>query len=97
MLTPNIGDKLFLQFTNLAFLAPLAADMVQDDPSARPTSGQVIDRFAALRSKLGWWKLRERPRHGPESEGPPLWEDDYCHPLWTACQIAMFRPAVPRQ
>lgn len=71
--------------------------MVQDDPSKRPTIGEVVDRFAALRSKIKWWKLRVRPIHGPQSEGPSDWEDDYCHPFWTACQIAMCRPAVPRQ
>lgn len=71
--------------------------MVQDDPNVRPTIGEVVHRLAALRAKLGWWKLRARLIHGPESKGPPGWEDGYCHPVWTACQIVMFRPAVPRR
>lgn len=42
------------------FMAPLIADMVQDDPSKRPTIDEVVARFEKLRKALPWWKLRSR-------------------------------------
>ena len=39
-------------------MRPLIADMVQKDPSKRPTMGEVVLRFDALRGGLNNWKLR---------------------------------------
>jgi hypothetical protein len=41
-------------------MRPLIADMVQDDPSKRPTMHEVVQRFDALRAGLNNWKLRSR-------------------------------------
>lgn len=41
-------------------MQPLIADMVQRDPSKRPTMDEVIKRFHAIRSDLSSWKLRSR-------------------------------------
>ena len=41
-------------------MRPLIADMVQRDPSKRPTMGEVIQRFATIRTGLSTWKLRSR-------------------------------------
>lgn len=38
----------------------LIADMVQKDPSKRPTMSEVVQRFDAIRAGLSRWKLRSR-------------------------------------
>ncbi|TFK74321.1 hypothetical protein BDN72DRAFT_833673 [Pluteus cervinus] len=43
------------------FLRPLIQDMVQDDPTKRPTIDEVVTRFEDICKKLGPWKLRSRP------------------------------------
>ena len=41
-------------------MEPLIADMIQSDPSKRPTMDEVMERFHAIRSELSGWKLRSR-------------------------------------
>jgi len=41
-------------------MGPLITDMVQDDPTKRPTMEEVLTRFSEIRGKLGTWKLRSR-------------------------------------
>ena len=41
-------------------MRPLIADMVQKDPSKRPTMDEVVQRFATVRAGLSTWKLRSR-------------------------------------
>jgi len=51
----------FLQKTRgVEFMQPSAADMVQDDPSKRPTIDEVVERFDKILSSLHWWTLRSR-------------------------------------
>jgi len=38
----------------------LIADMVQEDPTKRPTMDEVVSRFSEIRNKLSTWKLRSR-------------------------------------
>ncbi|KAF9230285.1 hypothetical protein BU15DRAFT_91146 [Melanogaster broomeanus] len=42
------------------FIEPLIADMVQPDPTKRPTMDQVVARFDRIRRGLSRWKLRSR-------------------------------------
>ncbi|KAI9461048.1 kinase-like domain-containing protein, partial [Russula earlei] len=42
------------------FMKPLVADMVQDDPTKRPTMEEVVTRFSEIKGKLSTWKLRSR-------------------------------------
>ncbi|RDB25045.1 hypothetical protein Hypma_007489 [Hypsizygus marmoreus] len=42
------------------FMHELVADMVQDDPKARPTMDQVVSRFNDIVLGLSTWKLRGR-------------------------------------
>ncbi|KAL4073734.1 hypothetical protein J3A83DRAFT_4230974 [Scleroderma citrinum] len=44
----------------LQFMGPIIADMVQEDPSKRPTIDEVVTRFEIIRKSLGPWKLRSR-------------------------------------
>jgi len=41
-------------------MQPLILDMVQQDPSKRPTMDEVVKRFRAIWSNLSSWKLRSR-------------------------------------
>ena len=38
----------------------LVTDMVQNDPTKRPTMDEVVTRFTEIRGKIGSWKLRSR-------------------------------------
>jgi hypothetical protein len=42
------------------FMRPLVDDMVQADPTKRPTIDQVVTRFAEIHKGLSSWKLRSR-------------------------------------
>ena len=42
------------------FLEPLVADMVQDDPTKRPTIDEVAARYEKICASLSTWKLRSR-------------------------------------
>ncbi|KAL1746522.1 kinase-like domain-containing protein [Schizophyllum fasciatum] len=44
------------------FMAPLVADMVQNDPAKRPTMDEVVERFNKILGSLSTWKLRSRLR-----------------------------------
>ncbi|KAJ3512549.1 hypothetical protein NLJ89_g3451 [Agrocybe chaxingu] len=48
------------------FLKPLINDMVQEDPTKRPTMDEVVKRFDTIVKGLSGWKLRSRvvPRRG---------------------------------
>ena len=46
---------------------PLVNDMVQDDPSKRPTMDEVVERFEKIRQSLAWWTLRSRLIHQSDS------------------------------
>ena len=48
-------------------MQPLVADMVQTDPSKRPTMDEVVERFETIRRGLGKWKLRSRVVDSDES------------------------------
>jgi len=41
-------------------MQPLIIDMVQQDPSKRPTMDEVVKRFHVIQSDLSSWKLRSR-------------------------------------
>jgi hypothetical protein len=42
------------------FVAPLVADMCQDDPAKRPSMSEVVTRFDEIVQGLSTWKLRSR-------------------------------------
>ncbi|KIJ18440.1 hypothetical protein PAXINDRAFT_167041 [Paxillus involutus ATCC 200175] len=59
-----IGNAIRNYFVDLNhgfdFIQPLIADMVQQDPSKRPTMDEVVKRFDTIRAGLRSWKLRSR-------------------------------------
>ncbi|KAG1753331.1 kinase-like domain-containing protein [Suillus lakei] len=67
-----LGNVIREQFLNtktgFEFLKSLIDDMVQDDPSKRPTMEQAVERFDSIRENLSTWKLRSRVT--ARDEGP---------------------------
>lgn len=55
-----IREGLLKDFNGCDFIKPLITDMVQDDPSKRPTIDEVATRFGAMRKKMGLLMLRSR-------------------------------------
>ncbi|KAJ7151754.1 kinase-like domain-containing protein [Mycena crocata] len=51
------------------FMEPLMADMVNTDPSLRPSMDEVVDRFEELVRGLSSWKLRSRVAKDKHSFG----------------------------
>ncbi|KAJ6625394.1 hypothetical protein B0H10DRAFT_2003291, partial [Mycena sp. CBHHK59/15] len=41
----------------------LVDDMIQEDPTKRPTSSEVLSRFKEIKAGLSSWKLRSRVVH----------------------------------
>jgi serine/threonine protein kinase len=54
------GDEYNNANMGFEFMAPLVTDMVQDEPSKRPTIDEVVTRFEEIRKGLSSWKLRSR-------------------------------------
>lgn len=52
----------------LGFMEPLIADMVHDDPAARPTMDEVVARFEKIYLSLSSWNLRSRVAIGPTED-----------------------------
>jgi hypothetical protein len=48
------------EYNGLEFIEPLILDMVQEDPSLRPTMEQAVSRLETICQGLGSWKLRSR-------------------------------------
>ena len=49
-------------------MAPLVVDMIQEDPSQRPTIDEVIKRFEDVRRTVSPWHLRSRLKLGNETK-----------------------------
>ena len=62
-------------------MEPLVTDMVQNDPTKRPTMDEVVTRFSAIREKLSTWKLRSRIARKYELWPVTAWKsvNHWCH------------------
>jgi hypothetical protein len=54
------ADRQTQKYKGFEFMEPLVTDMVQNDPTKRPTMDEVVTRFSGIRGKLSSWKLRSR-------------------------------------
>ncbi|KAM5533173.1 hypothetical protein V8D89_013129 [Ganoderma adspersum] len=85
----------FLQGTHgIEFMQPLVDDMVQRDPSKRPTIGQVRSRFEELRSSLSERTLRSRVVYRDESAIVGLFKS-LNHYFKTRIRVLRGTPALP--
>ncbi|KAH9969405.1 hypothetical protein BGW80DRAFT_1461696 [Lactifluus volemus] len=55
-----VREDYIQKYAGLDFFKPLVDDMVQEDPTKRPTMDEVVSRFAEIKGKLSTWKLRSR-------------------------------------
>lgn len=89
--TNEFRDK---KFSNVDFVESLVTDMVQSDPSKRPTIAEVVDRFSQIRLSLDWQTLRSRLVPKGESKSDSLW-NSVIHFVRTVGYIITRRSAIP--
>lgn len=80
--------------SGVEFMKPLVDQMVQDDPSKRPTMAEVLIQFDEIRSRLGWWKLTSRLVRKDEPTSTRI-TAPVRHFLRTAVDTLAFRSALP--
>jgi len=60
MRSPNTLMTFTKEYNGLEFIEPLVLDMVQENPSLRPTMEQAASRLEIICQGLSSWKLRSR-------------------------------------
>ena len=75
-------------------MEPLIADMVQEDPSNRPTMDEVTTRFSEIRKSISTWKLRSRMTRKDEFWPVTAWRA-VNHWTRTAGYVLARRAAIP--
>ncbi|KAJ3480767.1 hypothetical protein NLI96_g8118 [Meripilus lineatus] len=55
-----IREDILRKTKGLEFIIPLVADMVQDEPTKRPTMDQVVSRYDKMMRSLSYFRLRSR-------------------------------------
>ena len=82
------------KYKGFEFMAPLVTDMVQDDPTKRPTMDDVVKRFSEIKTKLSTWKLRSRlPRKN--EIWPVTAFKTVRHWYWTVGYVLGRKAAIP--
>ena len=76
------------------FLDPLVQDMIQPDPSKRPTIGEVVRRFDELLKRVRFWTLRSRPVRIDE-ESVVRWFRNTRHVFRTVRYVISRKSAIP--
>ena len=72
----------------------LIADMVQEDPTKRPTMDEVVARFSEIKNKLSTWKLRSRLIRKKEILPVKVWRT-VGHWYRTVCYVLGRKAAIP--
>jgi hypothetical protein len=75
-------------------MEPLVTDMVQTDPTKRPTMDEVVTRVSEIRSKLSTWKLRSRMARKNELWPVTAWRS-VRHWYWTVGYVLGRKAAIP--
>lgn len=92
----NMIRQYFLkELHGFEFMLPLVSDMVQDDPTKRPTIDEVVARFNRLCRSLSWWTLRARPAPNDEKLSDRIIRR-IRHFFRTTTHILTLRSALPR-
>jgi len=81
--------------SRLEFLSDLVLDMVNDNPTERPTMNEVVSRFTEIEQNLSWFKLRSRPILRTETSTKTTFFEDVKHLFWTIGLILRGIPAIP--
>jgi hypothetical protein len=72
----------------------LVTDMVQNDPTKRPTMDEVVSRFSEIKGKLSTWKLRSRIARKHELWPVTAWKS-VSHWYRTVSYILSRKAAIP--
>ncbi len=70
------------------------AEMVQEDPTKRPTMDEVVARFSEIKNKLSTWKLRSRLVHKKEIFPFKVWRT-VGHWYRTVSYVLSRKAAIP--
>ena len=77
-------------------MAHLVEDMIQVDPTKRPTIDTVVQRYREICHSLSWWTLRSRLKQNEEAEVPGQTTLlNIKHFFQTVGHILQFRSSVP--
>jgi len=91
----NLVREYYIQkYRGFEFMEPLVTDMVQDDPTKRPTMEQVVTRFSEIQGKLSTWKLRSRIARKHEHWPVTIWKSVY-HWYCTIGYVLGRKAAIP--
>lgn len=81
----------------LEFMDPLIADMVQDDPTKRPTMDEVVSRFDKTMKSLSYFRLRSRLAERYEDNWFMVSTiREIAHIYRTTLHVCTFRSPIPR-
>ncbi|KAJ3480775.1 hypothetical protein NLI96_g8112 [Meripilus lineatus] len=84
----NLIREEFLQKAKgVEFIEPLVADMVQDDPTKRPTMDEVVSRYDKMMRSLSHFQLRSRLAQRDEG---PWCHSPFPHFSTASCRSAFF-------
>jgi hypothetical protein len=82
------------EYKGFEFMEALVADMVQNEPTKRPTMDEVVTRFSDIKSKLSTWKLRSRIARKYELWPVTAWKTAR-HWYRTVGYFVGFKAAIP--
>ncbi|KAF8637040.1 hypothetical protein AX16_010895 [Volvariella volvacea WC 439] len=84
------------EYMGFEFMKPLVDDMTQNDPSKRPTMGEVIARFEIIKNSLSQLQLRSRPQQRNETSPEHIrcW---FHHWRWRVLFSVTLTPPIPYQ
>ncbi|KAI0244942.1 kinase-like domain-containing protein, partial [Lactifluus subvellereus] len=89
-----VREDYMQKYRGFEFMAPLVADMVQEDPTKRPDVSEVITRFTEIRKNLSTWKLRSRMARINEFWSVAMWRA-VNHWYRTLGYVVTRKPAIP--
>lgn len=75
-------------------MVDLVTDMIQDDPTKRPTIHEVVSRFETIQRLLSTRTLRSRIIYNEEGSHPSMWRN-IRHTVRTTIHILRRRSALP--
>jgi len=89
-----VREEYMEKYYGFEFMNGLIADMVQEDPTKRPTMDEVVSRISEIKKKLGTWKSRSRMARKKEFWPLKVWRI-VGHWYRTIGYVLGRKPAIP--
>ncbi|KAH9959175.1 kinase-like domain-containing protein, partial [Russula dissimulans] len=89
-----IREDYMQKYKEFEFMESLVTDMVQEDPTKRPSMEEVVTRFSEIRGKLSTWKLRSRIARRDELWPVTVWKSIH-HWYCTIGYVLGRKAAIP--